>query len=214
MAEPDAGVAPAVRRAPLAQRVRLPRLSGKASAAWLVVCFALTAVLIPMALRLPHWIEFEIVLIVWWGIWLAVLSRFLYIGQRVADDHQMHEPRFWFASEPRQPRERDPDHAWWDGFFWGWSWGDGDAFTIVIGLFLLLGLIWFLFEIAIPMLLFLLYFVARGMLAHVVNDKHHCRGKLGRALGWGMVWATVYTAPVAAAVWFIHHVYQRSQPGV
>jgi hypothetical protein len=30
--------APAQRRS-LAQRVRLPRLSGKASAAWLVVCF-------------------------------------------------------------------------------------------------------------------------------------------------------------------------------
>jgi hypothetical protein len=31
-------------------------------------------------------------------------------------------------------------------------------------------------------LLFLLYFVARGMLARVVNDRHHCRGRLGRAL--------------------------------
>ena len=81
----------------------------------------------------------------------------------------MHEPRFWFASESRQRHERDPDHAWWNGFFWGSSWGDGDAFLIVIGFFLLLGVIWFLFEIAIPVLLFLLYFVARGMLAQVVN---------------------------------------------
>ena len=40
-----------VRRPSLAKRVRLPRLSGKASAAWLVVCFVLTAVLIPIALR-------------------------------------------------------------------------------------------------------------------------------------------------------------------
>ena len=51
-----------VQRPSLAKRVRLPRLSGKASAAWLVVCFGLTAVLIPMVLRLPRWVEFEIVL--------------------------------------------------------------------------------------------------------------------------------------------------------
>jgi hypothetical protein len=214
MAEPHVGVTSPVRRASLAQRVRLPRLSGKASAVWLVVCFVLTAALIPMALRLPHWVEFEIVLAVWWAIWLAVLSRFLYTGQRVTDDHEMHEPRFWFASEPSKPYERDPDRSWWNGYFWGSTWGDGDAFLIVVGLFLLLGLIWFLFEIAIPVLLFLLYFVARGMLARVVNDHHHCREKVKRALGWGMVWATVYTAPLAAAVWFIHHVYQRAQPGV
>ena len=50
------------RRASLAKRVRLPRLSGKASAAWLFVCFGLTAALIPMVLRLPRWVEFEIVL--------------------------------------------------------------------------------------------------------------------------------------------------------
>jgi hypothetical protein len=196
--------------------VRLPRLSGKASAAWLVVCFGLTAVLIPMALRLPRWVAFEIVLAVWWAIWLAVLTRLLYTGQRVADDHQMREPRPWFAADKakQQERKKDPDRAWWDGFFWGWLWGDSDAFLIVLGLFLLLGAIWFLFEIAILVLLFLLYFVARGMLARVVNDRHHCRGRLGRALGWGLVWATVYTAPVAAAVWFVHYVHQKSQLGV
>ena len=38
----------------------------------------------------------------------------------------------------------------------------------------------------------------------------HCRGRLGRALAWGALWATVYTAPLAGAVWFVHHVY-RSQ---
>ena len=49
---------------------RLRRVSGKVAAAWLVICLFVTAVLIPMALRTPRlWIEFEIVLLVWWISW-------------------------------------------------------------------------------------------------------------------------------------------------
>jgi len=210
-----------VQRPSLAKRVRLPRLSGKASAAWLVVCFGLTAVLIPMVFRLPRWVEFEIVLALWWAVWLAVLTRLLYTGQRVADDHQMREPRNWFASDKSKQKEqkKDVDRSWWDGlFFLGELAGDSEAVAIgcliVIGLVLLAGLVWFLIEVAIPLVLFLLYFVTRGMLARVVNDRHRCRGQLGRALAWGFVWATLYTAPVAAAVWFVHYVYQQSQIGV
>jgi hypothetical protein len=157
MADSQVGAEIPVRRPSLARRVRLPRLSGKASAAWLIVCFGLTAVLIPMALHLPRWVEFEIVLAVWWAIWLAVLGHLLYTGQRVTDDHQMHEPRNWFASgDAKKTPKKDPNSAWWDGFFWGWVWGDGDVGAIILGLFLLVGLIWVLFEVAIPLLLFLL----------------------------------------------------------
>jgi hypothetical protein len=198
-------------RTSLGKRVRLPRLSGKASAAWLVVCFVVTAIFIPMAFRLPRWIDFEIVLVAWWLIWLALLTWLLYTGQRVADDHTMHEPRNWFASKPKKDGQNTgSERSWWDGFFSGCYWLDGDAVLIVLGLILLLGLIWFLFEIAIPVLLFLLYFVAREMLAKVVNDRHHCHENLGRALGWAMVWATIYTAPLGAAVWFIHFIHQRT----
>jgi hypothetical protein len=77
---------------------------------------------------------------------------------------------------------KEADCSWWDGFFWGWFWGDGEAILIIIGLFLLVGVIWFLFEIAVPVLIFLLYFVARGMLARVVNDRHLCRQRFGRAV--------------------------------
>ncbi len=61
--------------------------------------------------------------------------------------------------------------------------------------------------------LFLLYFVSRGMLARVVNDRRHCRGSVGRSVLWGLAWATVYTLPLAAAVWFVHFVHQRGRPG-
>jgi hypothetical protein len=58
-------------------------------------------------------------------------------------------------------------------------WGDGEAFLVaslfVVGQAVLIGLVWFLIEIATPAILFSLYFVARGMLARVVNDRHHWR---------------------------------------
>src|SRR5262249_46714596 len=239
------------RRQLLARAARLPRLSGKASAAWLLICFILTGLLIPAVLRLPSWIEYEVVLAIWWVVWLAVLTRLLYTGQRVADDHRLQEPRNWFASskgraesspaagapsavapgwlasnkegkqgeavakQPDTPaghrKGRDDHAAWWSGFFWGSTLGDGEAVAvgclIVIGLVLLVGVIWFLVEIAITVVLFLLYFVVRGMLAQVINDRHHCRGRPGRALARGFVWATAYTAPLAAAVWFVHYVH-------
>src|SRR5579871_6372683 len=76
---------------------RKQRVSGQVAALWLVICLLLTAVLIPMALKLPHWIEFEIVLGIWWIVWFSVLSWFLYQGFQVTDDHTFHQPRNWFS---------------------------------------------------------------------------------------------------------------------
>jgi hypothetical protein len=195
-------------------RSRLRRVSGKVAAAWLVICLLLTAILIPMALRLPTWVKFEIVLGVWWVVWFAVLTGFLYRGLRVADDHVLQQPRNWFSSSKNRSEQRSASNgSWWDGFFWGWFIGDELVFLIIAAV-VLVGGIWLLFEVAIPVLLFLLYFVSRGMLAGVVNDRHHCRERLGRSALWGFVWATVYTAPLAGAVWFIHFVHQRGQTGV
>jgi hypothetical protein len=198
-------------------RARLRRVSGRLAAAWLVFCLLLTAILIPMALRIPRWIEFEIVLSVWWVVWLAMLTWFLFSGLRVADDHSLHEPRNWFsgwfASKNNSSQQSQTGGSWWDGFFWGWFVGDELIFLIIAAV-VLVGGIWFLFEVAIPVLFFLLYFVARGMLAGVVNDRHHCRGKVGPSMLWGFVWATAYTAPLAGAVWFIHFAHQRVQGGV
>jgi hypothetical protein len=220
MADTQANAEIPVQRRSLAKQVRLPRLSGKASAAWLVVCFGLTALLIPMVLRLPRWVDFEVVLAVWWVIWLALLTRLLYTGQRVADDHRMGEPRNWFSfsKAKREEAKKDGNLSWWDGFFWGSMFTDGEGVAVgclvVLGLIALVGLAWFLIEVAIPLVLFLLYVLTRGMLAQVINDRHHCRGRLGRALGWGLVWSTVFTVPLATAVLFIHFVHQHVRTGV
>ena len=202
MEETQALRKPLARR--LANRVRLPRISGRATAAWLLVCLLLPAVLIPAVVRLPVWIDFEIVLGVWWLLWLVVLARLLYTGQRVTDDHALQPPRSWFGSKK--------GGSWFDGMGSGWttpvdSEGCAFAIAVIVGLILLVGGLWFLIEIAIPLVWFLLYLVVRGMLATVINDRHHCRGRLGWSMLWALVWASAFTAPLALAIWLIHQLH-------
>ncbi len=192
-------------RESITKRLRLPRLSGKASAFWLVCCFGLTAILVPAVLRLPLWIDVEIVLAAWWVGWLGVLTCLLYLGHRVTDDHTLHQPRNWFSGASAAVTNDRSGCA--DALFWGSLSIDGEGCAIILGLIAAVGLIWFLVEVGVPVVLFLLYFVARGMLAQAVNDRHHCRGDLPRAFGWAFVWATVYTAPLAGVVWLVHHVH-------
>ena len=212
----------------LQERRRL-RLSGKGAAFGLVMAFLLTGILIPAVLKLPTWIEYEVVLLVWWGIWLAVLTTLLYHGKRVADDHQLPPPRSWLnwgkqapaSTEAEKknsvPAQRSTSSSWGGGWNFSGSGGGGDgegclwmlgAILAVIVLFIAL---WFLIEVAIPLVLFLLYLVARGMLSQVVNDRHHCKGRLGRSLGWALVWATLYIVPLAGVVWCVHFLLAQGQ---
>src|SRR5262249_23060679 len=139
-----------------------------------------------------------------------------YTGQRVTDDHAMQPPRSWFgARQDRPPGRRRTDGGggtWYDWLGGGWdapldAEGCAIALLIVVGLILLVGGLWLIIEIAIPLVWFLLYLMVRGMLAMVINDRHRCRGRLGRSVGWALVWASAYTAPLALAVWFIHHLH-------
>ncbi|HZZ77223.1 MAG TPA: hypothetical protein VFE62_01815 [Gemmataceae bacterium] len=201
----------------LGRMLRLPRLSGKASAACLVIFFLATGLLIPGVVRLPLWIDFEIVLAIWWLGWLIVLAVLLYRGQRVTDDHRLGEPRNWLnvlkgeqkPADPLDIRKRESCGSWLDGLQWiGPVEGEGCLALLALLLVLVVGFfaLWFLIEIAIPLVLFLLYVGARGMLAAVINDRHRCPGRLGRSLAWSLVWATAYTAPLAVVVWFVHYV--------
>jgi hypothetical protein len=199
---------------------RLPRLSGKATAACLVGFFLATVLLIPKVLSLPPWIDFEIVLGIWWLTWLILLTILLHRGKRVTDDHQLKEPRNWLnvlkgQSKPEDPldiRKKDKRSGWSDGL---WYVGpvDGEGCLVLLGILLVLVLaffaLWFLIEVAIPLVLFLLYMVARGMLAAVINDRHHCCGRFGRAMAWGLIWATVFTVPLGVVVWFVHFLLSR-----
>jgi len=185
------------------------RVSGRATAACVVGCLLVTALLIPALLRLPTWVEYEVVLCVWWAVWLATLTWLLYTRKRLTDDHRLGSPRRWFGAPKSSVGERGGSA--WEPFFWGSAFApEGALFgcAVVIGVIVLVAGLWFLIEVAVPVVLFVLYVVTRGMLAHVVNDRHHCQGRLGRALAWGAAWATAYTAPLALVVWLVHYAHK------
>jgi hypothetical protein len=188
----------------LVRAVKIPRLSGKASAAVLIACFLLTALLIPLVLRKNLWIDAEIIVASWWLIWVVALTAILYHGHRVTDDHTMGQPRSWGYKK----------------LLSGWGWDVADVGSIgvvdseacaigciiIAALPLLVGLIWLLIEVAIPGILFIAYLLVRGQLAHVANDRHGCEGSPLRAFSWGTLWATIYTAPLALLVGFVYFV--------
>ena len=205
---------------PAVPPIRSRRISGKGTAALLVLCLLIAAILVPFVLRLPVWIEFELVLAFWWVIWFVILTTLLYQGLRVSHDHAGHEPRSWLTgkrlfgskkydsvsqenSRPSPVLDLFPDIGGVDG--------EGCLFFIVI-LVLVAG-VWLLFELALPAIFFLLYAISRGMIAQVTNDRHRCRNQLGRSLIWGFTWATLYTAPLALAVWMVHLAHQRMAGG-
>ncbi len=175
-----------------------PAASGKWSALALAACFLVSAMLIPHAAHLPRWIETEMVLGTWWLIWVGVIAWLLCRGCRVGDD--MARP----------------------ALNWNLDWPEGsagsgdscagavidaacsDAFVIVLAVILTVVGIWFIVEVLVPALAFLLYFVLRSMLALAVNDQRDCGGRPLRALFWSLVWATLYTAPIALVVWTAH----------
>jgi hypothetical protein len=193
------------RRRRLIKAIRLPHVSGKASAAWLVVCFALTAALIPMAVRLPLWVDFEIVLSVWWVIWAGVLARLLYVGRPVSDDHSPGQPRPWYRAA-FEPAKAASDSPWWWFGMWD-SEGCAIVFILIFFVFALFFAAWLVIEVAIPAIAFLLYFTVRGMLATVLNYDHGCQGRVVRSAVRAVLWATLYTAPLAGFVWLIHRVH-------
>src|SRR5262249_16279934 len=142
---------------------------------WLAIGFVLSAALVPMALHLPVWIDAEIVLTIWWAVWFAVLSRFLYTGTRVTDDHRWSSPRAWVKSDAVSSDVTQ-------GCIWLPI--ESEGCLIALALVALVFAAWFLIEVAIPALMLLAYAIVRGMLAHVANDRHHCRGNLARSIIW------------------------------
>jgi hypothetical protein len=202
-------------RATLAESAKLPMVSGRVSAGVLVICLALTAVLIiPLARRFPPWIDFEIVLGGWWLVWVIAIAILLYRGSRISDNHVLRGPRDWLAPFRRNRPFENKSTDWWPWLISGTP--DVEGCLIVLGIILALVIvlvgIWFLIEILIPALAFVAYFLIRGMLAQVTNDRHRCQGSVIRATLWGSLWATVYTLPFGLLVWLVHLVHMKPGP--
>jgi len=200
-------LAPRSRR-PLTRRLALPLVSGKGSVAVLLGCLVLSALVIPLAARLPAWVEFELVLVAWWLAWVLVLAHLLYRGRRLSDDYAWRPARSWVPGAAHILGEA------------GSSAGDAgsgclqsaeEACLLLLALALLIGAAWLLLEVAVPALAFLAYALVRGMLARIANDRHGCERSLHRAFAWAVLWATTYTVPLSAIVWGVH-VWMRSRP--
>lgn len=182
-------------RQPWRAASRVPSFSGKSSAGVLGACFLFAALVFPLTLHLPVWLEVEVVMLAWWAIWTAALSYMLHQGRRISDDHR------W-----ERPVSRG-GNSWLDGGGWDFSM-DGEGilgFLAGLLLFILVLLaLWLLWEFVLPAVALLGYMLVRGMVAHVINDPHDCKDNVGRSLTWGVFWATAYTGPLALLVWAIH----------
>jgi len=193
----DKPVATEQRRRKLLATIKLPAVSGWTTALILFASFLVSALAIPMTLSLPRWVAAEVVVGVWWLIWIVTLTWLLNNRAIIGDDIRLHEPRgpFGYGVYRSDWLPFDP------GCLLIGEWGCLIPFVLAV---LLPGLVWLVIEVAIPFLAVVLFGTIRGMLACVVNDRHQCQGHLGRSLGWAALWATAYTAPPALLILWIH----------
>jgi hypothetical protein len=188
-------------------QARTAAVSGKWSVAFLVLCFAVSGVLLPVAAHLPRWVEFEMVLGAWWLVWACAIGWLLYRGCDVADDMP-------YPHAPKLGRSGLSDVGL-DGCLsldLGVE-GCGAVVLVVVAVLLLIVGIWFAVEFLIPGLAFLLYLLVRGMAARAVNDRRDCKTSVLRAVSWGIAWATLYTAPLALTVLAVHAIHPHLHHG-
>lgn len=182
-------------------------VSGVWTATLLLGCMVVVSITVPGLLHRPRWIEAELVVAAWWAIWAVTLSVLLYRGWRLSDDHVLAPPRVpWDRSRKGSKSEALSDALSWgcDPIGCGDLAGCGETAFVLTLVAAILGAVWLMVELAVPALFFLAYFLVRTSLARVANDHHDCERHLGRALGWGLVWASLYAAPLALVIFVAH----------
>ncbi len=168
-------------------------LSGKLTALLLGASMVVTGVSLPLVLHLPHWIEFEIVLLFWWLSVAVLLMLLLYRDFRLIDDHRFRAPRVPTGSDAASLPAGCGEAA-----------GCSEALLVVVILVVAAFAAWMLVEIVLPVLFLGVYFFTLKAVGRVARDRHDCRGSLGRSLAWGSLWASVYVLPVGLVVWAVH----------
>jgi len=182
-----------------------PKVSRKPIVLLVSLCLIVSAVLIPVALKLPRWVEIELVLGAWWLVWVIAMVVLLYRGHAVDDDAE------WMGGRGKRSRAALDWLSIFPGDI-GCLFEGCSEVLIAILAFLLLGLaVFVVVELIIPAIALLLLASIGGMFARAVNDTHDCQGRLGLSLFWGVLWATVYIGPVAAiAIWVSNYLAHRS----
>jgi hypothetical protein len=191
----------------------VPRVSGTQTTAVVLASLVVCAVLFPATLHLPRWVEFEVVLVAWWLVMSGALAWLLYKGLRIADDFRLTlkrpgaDPKTSAAAQTSKPKKSgswlDPSGCADPG---GCTDAEGCVGVLVVGIAVVaaVGVAWLVAELIVPVFFAACYVLLTRALARVANDKHDCAGRLGPAIRWGMTWAALYVAPLAAIVWAVH----------
>lgn len=167
-------------------------VSGKTLAGIICLSCLFPLVIFPLALKLPKWIEAEVVIGSWAIIWGFILSFLLYKGWHVEDDHHQ---------EKLQDGAADAFSFFDADFSEGFG---GVVASIVISVVVAL-LVYLFIQTIFPAVAFLGYFVIIRMLRTVANDAHGCEANVFKAMPWGFFWAILYTGPLMLLVWAAHH---------
>lgn len=178
----------------------VPRVSGKIATLLGLLSMGLCAVLFPTLLKLPRWVEAEVVLGTWWATLALALAVLLYRGVHVADDFRFRLKPFTSSSSKSGIGDlggcADIGGVDAEGCLLG--------LIVIAALVTLLGASFLIAEIVLPMMFMGCYWLLNRAIGRVANDRHGCQGKLGRATLWGALWATLYVTPLAFAVWGLH----------
>jgi hypothetical protein len=196
--------------------IPLPALSGRTTALVVGCLLLLSGVLVPVSLKLPRWVEIELVLGVWWGMLFGFLAALLHRGMRIREDHA-----FRLAPKLSQHRSKIPppgsqSKKWLRLEFLDvltFGAGCGEIWLGVVLAAAAVATAWVVVELAFPVVFFFLYWLVIRMIARIANDRHGCQGNLARSTAWGALWATLYTLPIAAVVWGVHGILVRGGHG-
>lgn len=167
-------------------------ISGKLLGFILGGAFLASALALPAAAHLPRWVEFELVLAVWWVVWWIVLAYVIFNQHEVETDLETPKPN-WIKAMPW-------DGA--DGCLLGADLMPGCAsfFGGLVLILLVVTAVLFVIELLIPTLFLVLVFSVRGMLKQAVSRHPGCEGRFLSSVLWGAFWAALYTEPIAGSV--------------
>jgi hypothetical protein len=198
-----------------ARRVLLavsPRVSGKLTALVVLASLVGASILVPASVRLPRWIEAEMVLGLWWLVMAVTLVVLLYRGFRLNDDLVVFMPWDRPQASKRGGATTEKSSMSLDGC--GGLTGDGCSgldgegavVALVVGLVLVvaLGAAWVMVEVAMPLVFLLMYSLLMRAIRRAARDRRGCAGDIGKSLASGLFWATLYILPLAGLAYAAH----------
>lgn len=213
-------------------RAAVTPLSARNTVLAVAISMVVAAVLLPVKLKLPHWLESELVLGAWWAVLTVTLAVLLHRGSGLADDYHYRFPHLPAAFDAASKKKRGKgkrrhkrgkrrhegsEHAWLE-ILNPLEWlQTGEAFVVVavVAVVLLAALVvaWFLVEALLPLVFLVVYYLLRRALTRAAADTHDCHRRPARSLLWGAIWSAIYVAPLGLLVWGVHAVLRWKHGG-